>query len=73
MMTKYPNITVRFLGQPHQPFPILAAVRAALRESEIPANEIAAFTAEATSGDFDHLMTVARRWVNIQQMPTTLR
>lgn len=73
MTTKYPNITVRFMGQPRQPFPILAAVRAALRESEIPASEIAAFTAEATSGDFDHLMTVAHRWVNIQQMFPTSR
>ena len=65
---KYPNITVQLIGQPKTAFPILATVRAALRQSAIPANEIASFTAEATSGDRHHLLEVVRQWVNVQYM-----
>lgn len=70
---KYPDVTVDMSGEDGGTLQILGRVRRALRlhlrELEIPSAdidaEIATFTAEATSGDYNHLLQTVMRWVEV--------
>lgn len=53
---KYPNVQVRIIGTDGNGFMLVGKVRSALRDAGVPAEEIEAFTAEATSGNYDHLL-----------------
>jgi len=57
---KYPDIDVQITGQDGNAFAILGKVRNAL-----PREVRSEFMTEATSGDFNHLLATAMRWVNI--------
>lgn len=46
-------------------FAVLGKVQRALRQGKVPAEQISEFMAEATSGDYDHLLQTAMRWVNV--------
>jgi hypothetical protein len=61
--TKYPEIAVRLSGEDGNAFAILGAVAKALRRGGAPKSEVDAFVAEATGGDYDHLIQTAMRWV----------
>jgi hypothetical protein len=63
---KYPNVTVALTGQDGNAFMILGRVRQALRRARVPENEVEAFTAEATSGDYDRLLMTVMRWVETE-------
>ena len=60
---KYPDITVQLTGNDGNAFAILGAVQRAMRRFGVPAEEVAAFYTEATSGDYNHLLQTAMRWV----------
>lgn len=65
MDVKYPEIEVQLTGQDGNAFAIMGAVRKALRRAGISKEEQDAFTAEATSGDYDDLLQTAMRWVDV--------
>lgn len=62
---KYPNVTVPLSAASGNSFDILTAVRLALRRAKVPQTEIALFTDEATTGDYDHLLQTCMKWVNV--------
>ncbi len=61
---RHPEITVRLTGIDGNADAVLAAVRAALRSAG-HSDEVAAFLAEATSGDYQHLLVTCMRWVTV--------
>lgn len=63
---KYPNIEVELIGQSGNAFAILGAVSKALRRGGVPKDEIDAFMAEATSGDYDHVLATVMDWVEVR-------
>lgn len=62
---KYPEIEVELIGQDGNAFYILGAVSKALRRAGVSSEEIAQFNEEATSGDYDHLLQTAVKWVSV--------
>jgi len=61
----HPESQVQLTGTDSNAYAILAAVRTALRAAG-HADEVAAFLAEATSGDCPHLLATCMRWVTVQ-------
>jgi hypothetical protein len=45
-------------------FAILGRTAAAMRQAGVPQDEIDGFFAEATSGDYDHLLQTTMAWVD---------
>lgn len=62
---KYPEIEVQLTGQDGNAFMILGLVQKALRRAGVPKEEQQAFIAEATSGDYSHLLQTAMNWVKV--------
>lgn len=62
MMTtiKYPDIEVELTGSDGNAFAVIGKVKRAL-----PLDVQADFVAEATSGDYDNVLTTCCRWVNV--------
>jgi hypothetical protein len=60
---KYPEIEVQLSGEDGNAFFIIARVRKAMRKADLPGSEIETFTAEATAGNYDHLLQTVMRWV----------
>lgn len=65
MDVKYPEIDVQLSGTDGNAFAIIGAVRKALRSAGVTPSEVAEFTNEATSGDYDHVLQTCMRWVNV--------
>ena len=63
---KYPNITVRLVGDDGNAFYILGKVQKALKRNNIPEEEIDKFMEEAKSGDYNHLLNTCMEWVNVE-------
>ena len=61
MRSKYPNVCVTLIGEDENAFAIVERVQRALREAGIPA--VKAFTVEACSGDYYHLLETVLRTV----------
>jgi Domain of unknown function (DUF4314) len=61
---RYPEVQVQLSGEDGNAFAILGRTAAALRQAGVPQEEIDAFFAEATSGDYDHLLQTTMRWVD---------
>lgn len=66
MEVKYPNVTVRLIGEDGNAFAILGAVKRQMRRAKISQEEIDAYVAEATSGDYNHLLRVTMNTVNVE-------
>ena len=64
-MVKYPHIDVQLTGEDGNGFFIIGRVMKAMRQSGVPREEIDAFSAEATSGDYNNLIQVCMRTVNV--------
>lgn len=65
MSVKYPEIEVKLVGRDGNAFAILGAVSAGLKQAGVPQAERDAFYAEATAGDYDHLLRTACSWVEV--------
>lgn len=65
MTPKHPEIIVTLTGHDGNAFTVLGRCCQAARESGLSESEIAAFTAEATAGDYDHLLQTAMQWFEI--------
>jgi hypothetical protein len=63
MQSKYPNVCVALAGEDENAFAILERVQRALREAGVPIAEVKAFTLEACSGDYYHLLETVVRTV----------
>lgn len=62
---KYPEIVVPLLGEDGNAFAIMGTVTRALRRGGVSAEEISQYSKEATSGDYNNLLTTTARWVTI--------
>lgn len=62
---KYPDVHVELVGQDGNAFAILARVSRAMKQAKVPAEDQSAFQAEATSGDYDHLLRTVTKWVSV--------
>lgn len=58
------SITVTLVGSDGNAFMIIAKVRKALRDGGRP-DLVDAFTKEATSGDYDHLLATCMKYVEV--------
>lgn len=65
MKTKYPDVHVQLSGQDGNAFSIMAAVSSALREAEVPTEEINKYREESMAGDYNHLLQTAMAWVDV--------
>lgn len=66
MEPKYPNITVKLIGTDGNAFAILGKVTRALRLAKVDKAEVDAYMAEATAGDYDHLLGTTMKWVEVE-------
>lgn len=62
---KHPSIKVQLTGTDGNAFAVMGAVSNALRAGGVPQEEIDQYREESTSGDYDHLLAVAMRWVTV--------
>ena len=62
---KYPEVEVPLVGEDGNAFAILGRVSSALRRAGVDKEERDAYYAEATSGDYDHLLRVTMNWVKV--------
>lgn len=62
---KYPNVHVQLTGTDGNAFAIMAKVADALRRAGVSNDEVIAYRAESMSGDYDHLLQTAMRWVEV--------
>jgi hypothetical protein len=60
------SLQVRLSGEDGNAYSILGRTTAALRAAGVPQEEIDTFFAEATSGDYDHLLQTTMRWVDVE-------
>lgn len=63
--TKYPEVEVQLSGSDGNVFGILGKVIKALKRAGVSEDERKAFMDEATSGDYDHALVTAMRWVAV--------
>jgi hypothetical protein len=63
-MAKY-DIEVELIGNDGNAFAILGAVQRDLKRAGAPKEDLDAYFKEATSGDYDNLLAVTMKWVNI--------
>lgn len=63
---RYPEITVKLIGMDGNAFAIGAAVQDALKKGNVPKADRDLYFQEAFSGDYDHLLQVTLRWVNVE-------
>jgi hypothetical protein len=61
--SKYPSVCVALVGEDENAFAIVERVQRALREAGVPTAEVKAFTVEACSGDYYHLLETVLRTV----------
>ena len=66
-MVKYPNVSVKLVGEDGNAFSILGRVSSALRNAGASKEERDLFQKEATSGDYSHLLGVVMDWVNCDE------
>jgi len=64
MATLHPEIWVQLSGHDGNAFKILSLCQRAARRAGLSEMTIDAFTTDATSGDYDHLIQTAMRWFN---------
>ena len=62
---KYPEVEVQLTRIDGNAFVIMGAVRRALKRAGVGSGEIDSFTAEATSGNYDHLLQTCMQWVEV--------
>ena len=65
-MPKYPEITVQLVGQDSNAYNLLGICRRAMKRARLPESEIEAFTQEATSSDYNHLLITCTEWFNVE-------
>lgn len=62
---KYPEVSVKLIGEDGNAFAILGSVIREMRRAGVSDDEIKKFTDEATSGDYNDLLVTVMRWVQV--------
>ncbi len=62
---KYPDVEVQLVGQDGNAFAIMGRVAGALKDAGVSKEEIDEYYAESMSGDYDHLLQTAVKWVAV--------
>jgi hypothetical protein len=62
---RYPEVVVQLTGEDGNAYAILGTVQRALRQAG-HGDDVAEFFAEATSGDYNHLLGTCMRWVTVR-------
>jgi hypothetical protein len=65
METKYPEVEVQLTGEDGNAFAIMGRVAGALKKAGVPKEEVAEYMKESMSGDYNHLLQTAMRWVSV--------
>jgi hypothetical protein len=65
-MPKFPQVTVKLVGTDGNAFAVLGATIKAMRRAGVSQSDIDAFRAEATSGDYDHLLGTVMQTVEVE-------
>lgn len=63
---KYPEVEVQLSGENGNAFVIMGRVTQAMRRAEVPKCEIEQYQEDAMSGDYDNLLQVTMKWVNVR-------
>lgn len=63
---KYPSIKVKLVGQDGNAFAIMGAVKSALKKHGVSKEEIDEYLSDSMSGDYNHLLQVAMKWVVVK-------
>ena len=63
---KYPEITVKLLGEDGNAMLIVGRVREAMRRAGVAPGEIEEYSKAAKSGYYDHLLQVTMQTVNVE-------
>ena len=58
--------TVKLIGQDGNAFSIMGNIQRALKRSGADKEYIDKYLREATSGDYDHLLTVSMKYVHVE-------
>jgi len=66
MTPRYPEITVELVGQDGNAFNLLGLMQRALKQHDIPKDQIDAFMQEAMSGDYNNLLQTCMQWVDVR-------
>ena len=62
---RHPEIRVKLTGTDGNAFAVLGAVLGAMKRAKLSPKERAEFSADAMSGDYDHLLQTVRGWVTV--------
>jgi hypothetical protein len=65
-MAKYPEITARISSVDSNAFMIMGTVTRAMKRGGVPKEDIDAYFAEATSGDYDKVIRTSFKYVNCE-------
>jgi hypothetical protein len=66
MSVKYPDVVVELTRIDGNAFSIMGATTKALGRAGIPKEEQDKYFTEATSGDYDHLISTTLKWVSVE-------
>ncbi len=66
MKPKYPQIKVKLVGEDGNAYAIIGRVRKAMRDAGLPNPTITEFIAQATGGDYDHLLRTVMEFVEVE-------
>ena len=70
---KYPHVRVDLAKEDKNPFAILNRTETALREAGISASERREYLQEAMSGDYEHRVSVTKRWVSTYESRASIK
>lgn len=62
---KYPEIDVQLTGEDANSFRIIGSVLRALKDDGVSESERNEFMEEAQSGNYDHILQICMKWVNV--------
>lgn len=66
MPPRWPDVEVRLVGENGNAFHIVGRVSQALKRAGASKAEIERYQQEATSGDYNHLLTITLEWVEVK-------
>jgi len=66
MDPRYPNIAVQLPGQDGNAFALIGKIARALRGAGIAADEVKEFRTECMSGDYDQVLQICMKWVDVR-------
>lgn len=65
-MPKYPEVTVKLIGENSNAMSIIGKTTKAMREKGVDPSECRLFTEQAMSGDYNNVLRTVMKWVTVQ-------